>query len=269
MKYIVENVKDFNVDHIFDCGQCFRWKKQENGSYTGVAKGKIANMAVVDGNLIIDNCTEDDYEEVWKDYLDMDTDYGEIKRRLMKNDPIIKGAIEHGTGIRILKQDLWESIVSFIISQNNHIPRIKRCIASVADGFGEKVGTYMGEDFYSLPDPEKLGSLSVSDLSEIKLGYRAKYLIDMSRQVQKYGLPKDYDELVELTGVGPKVANCVCLFGLGQTGSFPIDIWVKRVMSNLYGLPENDMKLIKQFAEAKFGNLGGYAQQYLFYSVRF
>lgn len=268
MKYVVDGLKDFNLDHIFDCGQCFRWKKEENGSYTGVAKGKIANMSFEDGTLIIDNSTEKDFNEIWKSYLDLDRNYGEIKEFLKANDQVINDAIEYGQGIRILQQDVWEAIVSFIISQNNHIPRIKGCIDNLSKEFGSFVGNYKGVDYYSLPSPEKLASLSEEELAPVKLGYRAKYLIETGKQVTEKGMPKNYEEVLALTGVGPKVANCICLFGLAKMDSFPIDVWVKRVMNKLYGFEEKDVKGMEAFAKERFGDLGGIAQQYLFYYMR-
>lgn len=265
-RYVKEGVRDFNLDHIFDCGQCFRWKREENGSYTGIAMGRKVNMEFSyddgsdsSGTLIINGSDEKDFEEIWRDYLDLDRDYSAIKEKLAAADPVMAKAIEKGRGIRILKQDLWETIVSFIISQNNNIPRIKGCIENLATGFGEDG---------NLPTPEKLASLSIDDLSPVRLGYRAKYLIESSKQVLELGLPTNFEELTNLCGVGPKVANCICLFGLGDVSSFPIDVWVRRVMNKMYGIDENNKKEMADFAKNQFGDLGGIAQQYLFYYIR-
>ena len=138
MKYIYKGIKDFDLDHIFDCGQCFRWTKQEDGSYTGIAFGRVVNMQVAGDNkdeLVIDGCCEEDFNNIWRPYLDMDRDYSAVKVTLAEGDDIMARAIESGTGIRILKQDLWETMVSFIISQNNNIPRIKGCIEKLAKLF--------------------------------------------------------------------------------------------------------------------------------------
>lgn len=271
-KVIIENVKDFNLDHIFDCGQSFRWVKTSKGSYLGTAKGKIAEMILEDGpsgkNLIIENATLEDYEKIWRTYLDMDRDYGLIKKVLGEKDNTIKKAIDYGYGIRILNQDLWEIIISFIISQNNHIPRIKGCIENLSLHFGKSIGEYKGKKYYSLPSPEVMAGLTEEDLAPIRLGYRAKYLIATGKQVVEKGLPRTYEDVLGLTGVGPKVANCIGLFGLGFYHSFPIDVWVKRVMNQLYGIPENNMKAMEVLAKEKFGDLGGFAQQYLFYYIR-
>ena len=297
-KFILENIRDFNLDHIFDCGQCFRWKKEIDGSYTGTAFGKVVNMDFEyeegsdnRGRLIINGATKEDFDDIWKDYLDLDRDYGKIKHALAEKDEIIAGAIEKGRGIRILKQDLWETIVSFIISQNNNIPRIKGCIEKLSkllgtpaenciegydiakkcakddESFGKEI-TSEKEAFYNIPSAEVLASLTIEDLAEVRLGYRAKYLIESAKTVVENGLPTNYDELCNLTGVGPKVANCISLFGLGNMDSFPVDVWVKRVMNRLYGLEEKNVKAIMQFAEENFADLGGIAQQYLFYYIR-
>lgn len=269
-RYIAENMKDMHLDHIFDCGQCFRWEKQDNGSYTGTAFDKVVNMKLTDQGktLIIDNCTEEEFQTIWKPYLDLDRDYGKIKKTLTENDLVMKQAVEYGGGIRILKQDLWETIVSFIISQNNNIPRIKGCIENLAANFGKPAGEYEGEMFYSVPGPEALARLEAEDLAPVRLGYRARYLIESARTVCEKGLPEDEERLSALCGVGPKVANCILLFGMGKYESFPIDVWMARVMNRLYGIDETDKKAMCTYAQEHFGGLGGFAQQYLFYYIR-
>lgn len=275
--YIIEEVADFFPAHVFDCGQCFRWRRQEDSSYTGIAGGRIANIAFVPyekenagagGRLVIRNCTAEDFEKFWRRYLDLDRDYGKIKRKLCRGDQSMKKAVRFGWGIRILQQELWETIVSFIISQNNHIPRIKGCIENLAEMFGDGAGCFDGKTWYNLPSPEKLASLTVEDLAPVKLGYRAKYLIETAKTVCERGLPEDGQALSDLCGVGPKVASCIALFGMGDTGSFPIDVWVARVMHELYGFAEKDKTAMADFAADKFGELGGFAQQYLFYYMR-
>lgn len=281
---IRENVKDFHLDHIFDCGQAFRWEKQQDGSYTGIAGGRIANIqfepydgCMAEGRLIINNAEEADYG-FWEKYLDMARDYAEIKQ-LLGRDPVMAEAITYGEGIRLLQQEPWETLVSFIISQNNHIPRIKKCIESLAENFGEKSGIYKGREFYSLPEPEKLACLTEEDLAVCRLGYRAKYLIATAKKVcelgtdslNKVALPhvsskEAYEYITGFTGVGPKVANCIMLFALGKYDSFPLDVWMKRVMEEEYGL--KTPKAMAEFAADNFGEYGGFAQQYLFYYIR-
>lgn len=289
-KIIFHDVRDCNLEHIFKCGQCFRWEGVNNGCpkfeynkashneiqrYVGIA-GRYT--AIVEYDLLTKELTiiGSGSEEFWRNYFDLDRDYGKIKETLISNDTKITEAINFGYGIRILNQDLWETILSFIISQNNNIPRIKGCINNLSIHFGEEIpkseeiSELLNVDFkaYSLPSPETIAELEIEDLSPIRLGYRAKYIIKCARQVLENGLPVTYEELLTLTGVGPKVANCIALFGLSKRESFPIDVWVRRVMNHVYGLPEDDFRAISNFAASNFGVFGGYAQQYLFYYMR-
>lgn len=287
----VAGVKDFNLDHIFDCGQCFRWEKNLDGSYSGTAFGKLVHMEWTDaeheeqkaqgaGTLKIYNSDKNDFENIWRRYLDLDRDYGSIKKYLAENDSVIKDAINYGYGIRILNQEKWETLISFIISQNNNIPRIKKCINSVAETLGEKVGVYNGTEYYSLPAPEVLAKSSIDDLEPCRLGYRAKYLIETAKLVHEEGLESletlgndnvsaagALEALRRYCGVGPKVANCISLFSMGKMDSFPIDVWVKKVMNKLYNIDERNLKEMASFAAEKFGPYGGIAQQYLFYYI--
>lgn len=280
--FTVENVDDFDLDHIFDCGQCFRWEKNDEGKYVGTAFGKVA---AIDFNkksrqLTIYNSDREDFENIWKHYLDLDRDYGGIKKYLAEKDPVIKDAIDYGYGIRILNQEKWETLISFIISQNNNIPRIKKCIDSVAETLGDKAGTYNGKTYYNLPSPDTLAGATLDDIAPCRLGYRAKYLIETAKAVKEEGIEalealanpeissaQTAEALRKYCGVGPKVANCISLFSMGKIDSFPIDVWVKKVMNRLYGLDESDMKGMASFAAEKFGKYGGIAQQYLFYYI--
>ena len=303
-KYIYEGVKDFNLDHIFDCGQCFRWSRQPDGSYTGIAMGKPVNVSLKevpagegsgadvsaepDGcasprlDLVIDNCSADDFEKIWRSYLDLDRDYGAIKAALSESDEVMAKAISEGEGIRILRQELWETMVSFIISQNNNIPRIKGCIEKLARLFGEPAGEYGGVEYYNVPSPEVMAELTAEDLAPVRLGYRAPYLVETAKQVEAKGgmdvvaaelaatgTPEEACEYLRgFQGVGPKVASCIALFGLGRLEAFPIDVWVRRVMNRLYGIEEKDIKGMNAYAAEHFGANGGIAQQYLFYYIR-
>lgn len=298
---VKEKIKDFNLDHIFDCGQCFRWSKEEDGSYTGIAFNKPANISFqpyteggFEGKLSIDNVTEAEFEQNWRDYLNLDRDYEQIKRDLAKKDSIMAEAIKSGQGIRILKQDPWETLISFIISQNNNIPRIKKCIEGLCEMFGSSAGSYRGKEYFTFPKASVLAGLTENDLSPIKLGYRAKYIIETAKKVvadntdsikqecmdanlstvatlgnlRKADIATGYEYLTSLSGVGPKVANCILLFGMEKYESFPIDVWVRRVMHQLYDIDENDLKSMAAYASENFGQYGGIAQQYLFYHIR-
>lgn len=243
-KYEGYREEDFCLDQIFDCGQCFRWEKNSDGIWE----------------------TPEHIKDV-RYYFDMDRDYGKIKRRLAKGDKVMAKAIRAGSGIRILNQDRWETLVSFIISQNNNIPRIKKCIASLTDVFGE------------FPSPQVLAKAAATDLEPCHLGYRDRYLIETAQQITDD--PGLLDRLADtevtageavlvlqnLSGVGPKVANCVALFCLGKMDSFPVDVWMKRVMNQLYGIPEKDVKAISRYAAENFAPYGGIAQQYLFHYI--
>lgn len=278
-------VMDFDLDQIFDCGQCFRWYKEEDGSWSGVAFGKAVNMSLDSGILTIEGADEKDFNELWYQYLDLERDYGSIKSALSQKDDVIGIAIGEGEGIRILKQELWETVISFIISANNNIPRIKGCIEKLCQMFGQPIGEFRGQMRYSFPSAEVLANLEVEDLAPVKLGYRAKYIVEtakrFSHQSEVYeNLLKEgvsgqqatkvicKDKDTKLMGVGPKVANCIVLFGLGKMEGFPIDVWMKRVMNHLYGFDEEDVSAMSTFAEEHFGQFAGIAQQYLFYYMR-
>ncbi|MBE6030633.1 MAG: 8-oxoguanine DNA glycosylase [Clostridiales bacterium] len=283
---LIKSVKDFDLKNIFDCGQCFRWNEEEDGSYTGTAFGRTVNMSFepdceggCSGRLIIDGADEEDFENIWKKYLDLDRDYSFIKETLGNRDEVIKEAICKGEGIRLLNQDNWETLISFIVSQNNNIPRIKKCIEGLCEKFGEELPEYRGKKRYAFPGYDVLSKVTLEDLADIKLGYRAEYIIRTAQTVAEdegrmlYALNsmplKDaYDYLVSLQGVGPKVANCILLFAIEKYESFPIDVWMRRVMNYLYGFPENDMKGMAAFARETYGENGGFAQQYLFYYMR-
>lgn len=282
-KVVAEDVRDFDLDHIFDCGQCFRWERLRQDAYEGTAFGRHVVMEY-DSNekiLTVHGADLEDFQSIWRHYLDLDRDYSLIKAKLSEKDEIMAKAIEHGYGIRILNQEKWETLLSFIISQNNNIPRIKKCIASLAETLGEKVGQYEGKDFYSLPSPEVLARAGIEELAPCRLGYRAKYLIETAGQVAEQGIEslerlgndevtseEAFEALKGYCGVGPKVANCIALFSMGKLDRFPIDVWVKKVMNRLYGIDENNMKAMTDFAAENFGKYGGIAQQYLFYYIR-
>ena len=272
------NIKDFEPKHIFECGQAFRWRKEDDDSYTAIHMGKIVNVKKKNENIIFSNTNEKDFQNIWQDYFDLQTDYSEIKSELSK-DPILEEAIKFGEGIRILNQEPYETTISFIISANNQIPRIKKSIELISENYGEFIGEYKGTKYYSFPQPEILANVDESELEEkCKVGYRGKYIVNTSKMIYNkevnldklYNMPtKDAKEiLMTLPGVGPKVSDCILLFSLNKNDAFPVDVWVKRVMEHFYLKEDTSLKNISKYAEDKFGNLGGYAQQYLFYYAR-
>lgn len=285
--YIINNCKSFKVKDVFDCGQCFRWNMQEDGSYTGIFGNNVLNVKQEqddDGyKTTISGICDGNIEQVCIDYFDLDRDYEEIKNKLSAIDEYLAESIKYGEGIRILNQDLWEMIISFIISANNNIPRIKGIIDRMSQKYGNKI-EFRGKDYYTFPTVDALEKASIEDLRALGLGFRDKYIyettrkiksgeIDLSQMQNEKDTSKIRNQLLTLSGVGPKVADCILLFStLKRFDVFPIDVWVRRVMNDLYiHNPEEgkvNKKEIEQLAKEKFGELEGIAQQYLFYWKR-
>jgi len=281
-KYILKNKKDFNSKHVFDCGQCFRWNLQENGNYIGIFGKTIVEIIETENEVIFKGTSNKNFQDEITKYFNLSVNYTELKENLSKIDEHLKTSIEYGNGIRILKQDLFETIISFIISANNNIPRIKKIIENISKTYGEKL-EYAGKEYYTFPTPEQLSKASVEDLRKLGLGFRDKRVYNTTKMI----LEKEFDldiikdiedtefireELLKLDGVGPKVADCILLFGFNRYEVFPIDVWVRRVMNDLYIKNEEEEKVkkneIMKLAKEKYGNLAGIAQQYLFYWKR-
>lgn len=276
-KIIVYDVKDFNINHIFDCGQCFRWNKEEDGSYTGVVKNKLINVWQEGNTLEFNNINTEDFENIIIDYFDFDTDYGEIKK-ILSQDEVMKEAIKFGEGIRILNQDEWETMISFMISANNRIPMIKRVIENLSHSFGDYIGSYKGKEYYAFPTAERLSQASVEEILACKAGFRSPRIKEaasrfLEEKDQIYNIKNmTYEDglayLKTYKGIGDKVANCVLLFSMKQFETFPVDVWIRRIMQTLYVSKDTKDAEIKKFAEDKFAKYSGYAQQYLFYYAR-
>ena len=282
-QYILKNVKSFEPKHIFECGQCFRWEEEPNGSYTGIVKNNVINVEKVENTITFSSFGADNLKELVTDYCDLNRNYEEIKEKLAKIDKYLANSIEYGSGIRILNQDLWETIISFIISANNNIPRIKGIINKISQKYGNKI-EWKGKDYYTFPTVESLSKASVEDLRNLGLGFRdvrvyetthkiLEKQVDLEELHQEKDTQKVRDTLLTLSGVGPKVADCILLFStLKRFDVFPIDVWVRRVMNELYIKNEDETKVnkrdIEKLAKEKYGNLEGLAQQYLFYWKR-
>lgn len=269
----------FELKDIFDCGQCFRWNKENDETYTGVIKDGVLNIKKEETTIFIKGNLNRDIKDVVQEYFDLGKDYQKIKKEFANIDTFMKESTEFGEGIRILNQDLWECIISFIISANNNIPRIKKIIESLSKSYGRKV-EFENKEYYLFPTPEELSIATVHDLRSHGLGFRDIRVYETIRKVLNKEIDlekikkiddseKIKEELLKLDGVGPKVADCIMLFSMQRYDVFPIDVWVRRVMNDLYIKCEKEenvsKKEILKLASEKFGNLAGIAQQYLFY----
>lgn len=283
----IEGVSELDIVKIFDCGQCFRFERVENSAhaaeFSGVAYKRFVSFAQDGDILYIYGSDLADFEAIWRGFLDLDRDYAEVERDVLlhSQNSALLSAIDYGRGIRILAQEPFECIISFIISQNNNIPRIKKIIGALSERCGEKIelceearahlsGT--GE-CYSFPSAEALCLLGESGLFELKTGFRAKYIYDASVRVRDGALLLDsvreesdteraIELLCEVKGIGRKVASCALLFGFGKYDAFPIDVWMKRVSEKYFGDEADSL------SSRTFGEYAGIAQQYLFYYER-
>lgn len=272
----ITGINNFNLEHTFMCGQCFRWNECPDGTYTGVAHSRAVMMSMEGDSLYIYNTTEDDVNNIWLDYLDLKRDYFEIKK-MYENDKYLSRAMDFGYGIHILNQDIFECLISFIISTQNQIPRIKKIVAELCHAYGNECRTD-SELLYSFPSARQLEHVTAEKLAFLKAGYRADYIVDavkkvISGEVDLNAVPKmDYEtakkELMKIKGVGPKVADCVLLFSARKSEAFPVDVWVQRTMRSLYMDETATNKQIEKRAAELFGKYAGFAQQYLFYYAR-
>ncbi|MGL6174502.1 MAG: DNA-3-methyladenine glycosylase family protein [Cellulosilyticaceae bacterium] len=280
---MIQHINHFDIGQILESGQVFRFEKISDLSYLLIAKQKLIKVTqqIGSSSVVIHNAHSGELEEIWKYYFDLETDYEKIVRELSNKDEYMRQAIAFGPGIRILKQDPWEMLISFIISQNKAIPHIKQCIKNITEKYGEALGEEDRDEhiYYTFPTPEQLAKVTEEELRECKVGFRAPYIIDACEKVSSgeivlsdiYSMSTEdgKKELMKIKGVGPKIADCILLFAFGKTEVFPTDVWIKRVIEGIY-FEGKDMKLeqIQQFAKDYFGDLAGYAQQYLFFYGR-
>lgn len=281
--YEIEDIKSFEPKQVFECGQCFRWNAQPNGSYTGVFGKNVLNVEKINNKIVFQGICDDDIEKICINYFDLNRDYEEIKRTLSRVDENLAKSISYGEGIRLLNQDLWETLISFIISANNNIPRIKKIIENLSKKYGKEI-VFQGKSYYTFPSPEELKDVTINDYREVGLGFRDKYVKKTTQMILEQQVDLEEisridktdeikEKLMEFPGVGEKVADCILLFSnLKRLDAFPIDVWVRRVMKELY-FPEEDEKSlnkrkIQELAYKKYKNLAGIAQQYLFYWKR-
>ncbi|MBR7133332.1 MAG: DNA-3-methyladenine glycosylase 2 family protein [Clostridia bacterium] len=259
----IEGIEHFDLPHTLDCGQAFRWECDEKGRWRGVAYNKYLELEKLEnGTIILYNTDKETFDCVWRDYFDLDRDYGEIIVGISGNE-ILKNAAEYGKGIRVLNQEPWETLCSFIISQNNNIKRIKGIINRLCECFGEEFN-----GFYTFPSAERIAGLSLEDLAPLRSGFRAKYILDAAKKVaggevdlfnlKSLSIDDARNELMKINGVGPKVADCALLFSHKHISAFPKDVWIKRAMQVLFDgeLPAEALPY------------AGIVQQYIFFYAR-
>ena len=261
-KIYIKNAENFDLAQTLDCGQAFRWSQKENGAWGGIAFGKYIELYEENGDVIINGAEKADFESIWFNYFDLNRDYKSIIKKI-SDDSTVRTAAEYSSGIRILNQDSWEALCSFIISQNNNIPRIKGIIERLCENFGNKI-----EGGYTFPTARVIANLTADDLSVIRSGFRAKYIIDAACKVASGEIDlealkiADYDiareQLLKIKGVGPKVADCVLLYGLSHIEAFPRDVWINRALTQMFN--GNIPDCAKEY--------GGIVQQYIFHYIR-
>lgn len=287
---IIEGVKDFNIKQILECGQCFRWERISDTNYIVVAYRRVIEIVQEGDNVTIYNTNLKEFNEIWKNYFDLDTDYSLLKDELAK-DEILRKSVEFGYGIRILNQDPFEMLISFIVSARNSIPAIMKTIKKMSEKWGDEL-SYKGNTYYAFPTPEQFKDATLDEIKETGASFRSKYIFDTISKVNaaleaksngiltdelkifdlEYikALPTDecHIALQNFMGVGAKVADCIMLFSMEKKSAFPVDVWVKRAMIHFYVAPDVSLNKIRVFGRDKFGELSGLAQQYLFYYAR-
>ena len=260
---VFEHITDLDLPQTLDCGQSFRWVEREDGGFDGVAFNRSVTVRLDGTDLYIENADESD-RELWHSYFDLGLDYGKIREEISAIHPILADAAKYAPGIRILRQEPYEALCTFIISQNNNIKRIKGIVQRLCESLGEP----LAGGYFTFPTAETMSLLSVEDLAPLRAGFRARYLIDAAQKVSAGEIDwelcrtGDYEqarrELMKITGVGVKVADCTLLFGLHRVEAFPLDVWMKRAMERLF----------PDMTPADFGSYAGIAQQYIFHFSR-
>ena len=287
---VLENVKDFNIKQILECGQCFRWERISDTNYIIVAYRRVIEVIQEGSTVTILNTNMNDFNEILKNYFDLDVNYEEVKEELSK-DELLKKSVEFGYGIRILNQDPFEMLISFIISARNSIPSIMKTIKKISERWGDRI-EYKDNIYYAFPTPEQLKEVSLEEIKETGASFRSKYIVDtiskvnaaldaknngeLTEELEQFdleyikSLPVDecHKALQNFMGVGAKVADCIMLFSMSKHSAFPVDVWIKRAMIHFYLAPDVSLNKIRVFGREKFGELAGLAQQYLFYYAR-
>ncbi|NOW07196.1 DNA-3-methyladenine glycosylase family protein [Clostridium beijerinckii] len=289
---IIKELSNFKLKHIFECGQIFRFEEVAENNFIVIAFGRLIEVKEEGNDVIIYNSTKEDFQNIWLKYFDLDRDYSVIKDELSK-DVLLKQSIEFGYGVRVLNQDPFEMLLSFIISARNNIPSIKKTVNKISNKWGKEI-IYKNKTYYAFPNIDEIKDATLEEIQETGASFRSKYIFDTIKNVYnsksgkgnlktndvneyiKYDLDyiKNLDDdechnaLQEFKGVGSKVADCIMLFSMEKTSAFPVDVWVKRAMIHFYGAEDASLNKIRIFGRNKFGKLAGFAQQYLFYYAR-
>ncbi|MCL1819172.1 MAG: DNA-3-methyladenine glycosylase 2 family protein [Oscillospiraceae bacterium] len=260
---LISDTNDFSPALMFECGQCFRFTQTGDGVYRGAAFGRVLTVSDTPEGVTLD-CSQDDFDNIWKNFFDLGLDYADVRGKIT-TDEFMEKAVEFGRGIRILRQDFWEALCSFIISQCNNIPRIRGVIERLCAAFGEPIG----QGYHAFPAPVTVAELSVQDLRGIGAGYRAEYILNAAMAVRDGALTEEElsglsfadakKKLTAMHGIGDKVAHCVLLYGLHRLDAFPEDVWIKRALKEHFP---------QEFDPAVFGEYAGIAQQYIFHYTR-
>ena len=275
---LISELDEFEPRDIFTCSQAFRWYEEVDGSFTFISHGKVANAKKVGDKIFLKGVDKKSFDEIFYNYFDLSRDYKLVMEELAK-DEVMKNATDYGKGIRILNQDKFETIISFIISANNQIPRIKKSIEKISEMYGDYLGEDENRKYYSFPSAEKLSLARPEDLREFaRVGFRDKRIVETANlikdgrvnidEIDKMELEDARRTLQELPGVGPKVADCILLFAFDRKESFPVDVWIKRVMEELYLKEVTPKSKIAMRGREVFGKNAGFANQYLFYYGR-
>ena len=278
MEELKIKVKCFNLKYTLECGQCFRWKKIDEEYYVGVIKDRVIKIKQVKDTLYIISSNMDNLEDIVRYYFNLDLDYTSIEKRISIVDDNVKKAVTNTSGLRFLKQDFFETLISYIISANNNIPRISKSVNEISRRYGKEV-ELEGEKYYLFPTPEELKNVTIEEYRECGVGFRDKYIYNTVANINnkeidldelfKMDTPNLKKELLSLMGVGPKVADCILLFSCSRVEVFPIDTWVEKIMTQLYFENNKVTKnQIQDYAKNNFKNDAGIIQQHLFYNIR-
>ena len=272
---VIDNINNLDLDNTICCGQIFRYEKLEDDSYIVILKDRVVKLKYIDNKLYIDSNNMNNIENVIREYLDLDRDYISIIENIKECDDVLGKYLDKSIGLKMIKQDPIECIVSYIISQNNSVRNIKNSLDLISYKFGDKV-MFLDKEYYLFPSIDKLSKISLDEFRECKVGFRDRYLVDIISDIVENRLNVNYifemnsedslRYLMSFRGIGMKVASCILLFAYQKYDVYPIDTWVKKYMDTNYGI--KDGKKIKEFCKEKYGKYSGLAIQYMFNGMR-